>query len=309
MWIGDVGQNRWEEINFQPASSDGGENYGWDCFEGSATFAMSSSECGNDTYTDPVFEYFNDNDGDGCSVTGGFVYRGSDYPELFGKYIFTDFCSGKFWAIEQLQDGTFETEELANFNNFDYSSFGEDQNGELYVAGLASGTIYRLTELCSAFTTENLSISQSDNMLSVPENFSNYQWLLNGEPIAEANSATLEATVSGTYAVEVTNELGCAKISEELEFVVTSVKKLQLAALQIQPNPFEENVWLEIVPNQAADFQIEIRNALGRLVFSQQQFIQGRWTSTLPLNNLSPGVYFMTIRSAGKEVVRKLVKQ
>ncbi len=309
LWIGDVGQNRWEEIDFQPAESDGGENYGWDCFEGSEMFAMSSTDCGGDTYTDPVFEYFNTTNTNGCSVTGGFVYRGDDYVELYGQYIFTDFCSGKFWATEQLEDGSFETRELANFNNFDYSSFGEDQSGELYVAGLASGTIYRLTELCSAFTTESLSISQSESTLSVPEGFSSYQWLLDGESIAGATTATLEATVSGAYTVEVTSELGCVKTSEALEFVVTAVKKLQVAALQIQPNPFEENVWLEIVPEQAGDFEIEIRNTLGRLVFSQRAYIQKRWASTLSLNNLSPGVYFMTLRSGDKELVRKLLKQ
>jgi len=307
MWIGDVGQNRWEEIDFQPANSTGGENYGWDCFEGSEMFALSSPECGNDTYFDPIFEY--PNNGDGCSVTGGFVYRGSDYPELYGKYIFTDFCSGQFWTIQQNENGTFTSQKVGNFNNFDYSSFGEDQNGELYLAGLATGTIFRVTELCSAFTSDTLTINENEAVFSVPDNFETYQWYFEGTLIEGATAATYAPAMSGLYTVEVMNEQGCTKTSQALEFVITSVEKLQLADLQVQPNPFEQNVQVTITPLRAAVFQIELRDVLGRLIFEQQESIQKKWSSTINTAHLTSGIYFLTIRSKEKELVKKLIKQ
>ena len=86
LWIGDVGQNNWEEVDYQPASSAGGENYGWRCFEGNHNF--NTSGCGPATdYVGPVFEVQQQGFSGPCSITGGFVYRGNENPDLVGHYI------------------------------------------------------------------------------------------------------------------------------------------------------------------------------------------------------------------------------
>ncbi len=155
LWIGDVGQNAWEEINVQPANSTGGENYGWRCYEGDATY--NTGGCANQSqYTFPVHDYASINSV-GCSVTGGYVYRGQNYPNLYGKYIYTDYCTGFFWYLEPNNQGGYSNFLLGDFNNFNFAAFGESNAGELFVAGLSNGIIYHIQET-SNLVTCNLSV-------------------------------------------------------------------------------------------------------------------------------------------------------
>ena len=135
LYIGDVGQAKWEEIDFQPASSSGGENYGWDNMEGLACYEPTSG-CLTAGMTLPVNVYGHDL---GCSVTGGYVYRGAAYPSLQGIYLFADYCSGRIWGLEP---GTWVRTELAD-TTYNISSFGEDESGELYLTTLG-GAVYRV---------------------------------------------------------------------------------------------------------------------------------------------------------------------
>lgn len=148
LWIGDVGQNAREEVDFEPAGS-GGHNYGWKCFEGTYQNPSNAAGCLDAShYTPPVYEYANPSVG--CSMTGGYIYRGTQYSDLYGVYLNTDYCSGRWWATKQ-QNGTFSTAQIADLSNNDYSSLGEDNKGELYVAALAAGKVQKIKELCSPF--------------------------------------------------------------------------------------------------------------------------------------------------------------
>lgn len=140
MYIGDVGQNLWEEIDFQPHSSGGGENYGWDYTEGSHEFEMPR---GYDTsgITFPVFEYGRD---DGCSVTGGYVYRGEEFPALAGTYLFADFCTGKLWGLRKKDGGDWEWSMLKD-TDIQPSSFGEGPNGSVYILDFPKGRVFKIT--------------------------------------------------------------------------------------------------------------------------------------------------------------------
>jgi glucose/arabinose dehydrogenase len=137
LWIGDVGQNAWEEIDRQPGSSDGGENYGWRVFEG--THVFEPDDPAPKAPVEPVHEYPR---GDGVSVTGGFVYRGEAMPGLQGVYVFGDYGSGTVWGLEA-RDGAWERTTLFD-TDLSIASFGEDESGELYVIDIASGGIYGL---------------------------------------------------------------------------------------------------------------------------------------------------------------------
>ncbi len=134
MYFADVGQNQWEEINFQPADSPGGENYGWNVWEGNHIFAGGSAP----NHVPPIFEYTRNM---GCSVTGGYVYRGQAVPELQAAYIFGDFCTGRIWATWRDPDLNWQTQQIMN-TDLEISSFGEDENGELYVIDYG-GSLYR----------------------------------------------------------------------------------------------------------------------------------------------------------------------
>jgi glucose/arabinose dehydrogenase len=140
LYIADVGQNRWEEINFQPADSPGGENYGWNIMEGQECYGTSSCDTQGLTLPVHVYPIFSSPD---CSITGGFVYRGEAYPALDGLYIYGDFCSGRIWGLQQ-DNGAWETGLLAT-TDFRISSFGEDERGEIYVADMSGGSIYKIS--------------------------------------------------------------------------------------------------------------------------------------------------------------------
>jgi glucose/arabinose dehydrogenase len=134
LYIGDVGQNRWEEIDRQPAASRGGENYGWNPVEGTHCFGV----CDSVTSVPPVAEYSHD---EGCSVTGGYVYRGTQQPSMAGTYLFSDYCSGTIWTLST--DGGVTPRVLAQ-SGLNVSSFGEGEDGEIYLVDLSAGGLYRL---------------------------------------------------------------------------------------------------------------------------------------------------------------------
>ncbi|TSK06848.1 MAG: PQQ-dependent sugar dehydrogenase [Geobacter sp.] len=137
LYIADVGQDEVEEINFQPAGSGAGANYGWNIMEGDRCFR--ELKCKKSGLTMPVAVYRHGK-GD-CSVTGGYVYRGR-IKELQGIYLYGDFCSGRIWGLRRI--GTkWETKLLAD-TPYAISTFGEDEEGELYVADYGSGAIYRV---------------------------------------------------------------------------------------------------------------------------------------------------------------------
>lgn len=134
MYMADVGQNQWEEINFQPADSAGGENYGWNVWEGKQIFAGGNAP----GHVPPVFDYSH---AFGCSVTGGVIYRGEAIPELQAVYLFGDWCSGRIWGLWRDQALTWQTAELLK-TDLPISSFGEDEAGEVYVIDYG-GALYR----------------------------------------------------------------------------------------------------------------------------------------------------------------------
>lgn len=137
LYIADVGQNQWEEINFQPADSPGGQNYGWRPYE--ATHPYSNEPAPADMVM-PIAEYDHSK---GCSVSGGYVYRGADLPDLQGVYLFSDWCSGRVWGSYRDLDGNWQTDELMQTGRT-VSSFGEDEQGELYILDYYGGNLLRL---------------------------------------------------------------------------------------------------------------------------------------------------------------------
>ncbi|MCB0632977.1 MAG: PQQ-dependent sugar dehydrogenase, partial [Lewinella sp.] len=140
LWIGDVGQADWEEIDLEPAGSTGGNNYGWRCYEGNESY--NSTGCSPaSAYTFPVYEYGHDV---GCSINGGYVYRGTDYPLLYGLYLYSDYCSGRIWSLESV-DGSWVNEELLQVTGAGFVTMGEDYQGELYL-GSQDGAVYRLMD-------------------------------------------------------------------------------------------------------------------------------------------------------------------
>lgn len=139
LYVGDVGQNLWEEIDVLPAGSPAGVNYGWNVMEGMHCYGVSS--CNRIGLTLPVLEYGHT---DGCAVTGRYVYRGTRVPALVGVYLYGDYCSGWVRSFRYVGGAATENRDwprLAMTGGL--SSFGEDSRGELYLTSL-SGSRYRV---------------------------------------------------------------------------------------------------------------------------------------------------------------------
>ncbi|MFU8772795.1 MAG: PQQ-dependent sugar dehydrogenase [Anaerolineales bacterium] len=141
LYIADVGQNRWEEVNFQPANSPGGENYGWNIMEGLECF--QSNECNMEGLTLPIHTYPISFPNPECAITGGIIYRGQAYPALNGIYVYGDYCSGKIWGL-RLNGNQWENALLASTPHR-ISSFGEDEEGEVYLTDLSGGRVYKIS--------------------------------------------------------------------------------------------------------------------------------------------------------------------
>lgn len=138
MYIGDVGEGNWEEINYEPAGV-AGRNYGWACYEGDK---LNSQLC-TGAYEFPVHQYNHDNGG--CSVIGGYVYRGAAYPTLNGLYLFTDFCQRTIWSLDVTNLAAAPVE-MAPGNPYpQWTTIGEDASGELYFGGYITGRLFKVT--------------------------------------------------------------------------------------------------------------------------------------------------------------------
>ncbi|TVM03394.1 MAG: glucose sorbosone dehydrogenase [Candidatus Brocadia sp. WS118] len=143
LWAGDVGQNSWEEIDIITK----GENYGWRVMEGNHCY--NPSPCNTTGLALPVWEYGHDNPG-GCSITGGHVYRGKKLPELAGRYLYGDYCSGRIWAL-RYDGGNSVTNTLLLKEDVNISSFGIDEDHEIFICDL-NGKIYELSTVTSSPT-------------------------------------------------------------------------------------------------------------------------------------------------------------
>ncbi len=137
LWIGDVGQGAWEEIDVQRAGAPGGANFGWSRMEG---FHCREDGCDEAAFTPPIAEYGHDS---GCTVIGGHVYRGAAQPSLVGAYLFADYCSGRVWAIDAASDDRQQPVPVGELSG-QPSSFGEDEAGEVYLTTLSAGDLLRV---------------------------------------------------------------------------------------------------------------------------------------------------------------------
>ena len=165
LWIADVGQNRREEIDFQVAGGAGGENYGWRVMEGSLCY-LPSSGCDPSGKVLPVTEY---DHSVGCSVTGGYRYRGSNYPSLSGHYFYADLCSGILFDLYRNAQNSWVSSQLSD-TPYVVSSFGESETGELYLIDYNAGKVYQIQYQEAVAAPSHDDIDNARDINSIPYN-------------------------------------------------------------------------------------------------------------------------------------------
>lgn len=229
-WYGDVGQNVMEEIDFESRCDSAGKNFGWRCYEGTQPYNTSGCQPAS-SYTAPVSEYSHSL---GCSVSGGYVYRGGQEGAMFGKYFFADYCSGRIWETHPNGTGGWITTLVTQTNALNsnrYSSFGEDVYGELYLTGDGnSGLLYKIVDTACAPTAYINAPDTIINCSGGPITFTfnaiygtglSYQWYeFATGPIPGGTSSTFITNISPgehSYYVVVMNS-NCSATSNSIQF-------------------------------------------------------------------------------------------
>ncbi|NWF89255.1 MAG: PQQ-dependent sugar dehydrogenase [Ignavibacteriaceae bacterium] len=321
LWCADVGQDAWEEIDLIVK----GGNYGWRCYEGSHDYDLDG--CTSTEYIPPVWEYSHQ---EGSSITGGFVYRGSNIPELFGKYIYADFISRKIWALTY--DGVNPAvNQLLLTANGSISSFGVDENNELYICSF-NGRIYKLKSNSSIDAPSNLRVvsnSPTSIELEWNDNSDNEtgfkierQVGTNAFELVDSVAANvtsfLDNSISNAfsygYRVSAFNSTSSSSYSNVASFVTKTDDKLNSLPENFQlnqnyPNPFNPTTNIEYAINRRQTITLKIYDSLGHdietLVSGEKD--AGYYSVDFQASNLSSGVYFYQIKGGSFIETRKMI--
>ncbi len=286
VWIGDVGQNAWEEFDFWPAGDNSCPNFGWRCREGLvATPGVSQTNCeGASAYVSPfaVFENVGTG-GDCCSSIGGYVYRGSWYPHHYGHYIFTDYCSGDFLTVTDANNADVDSMLITGTQG--YAGFGEDLDGQLYVVNQSNGQVKKIYDPCPM---ADPAITAVGDLLTATEGDS-YQWYLNGVAIGGAEAMTYLAPISGNYQVRVDFGSPCNLYSDTLAVTVSGLNDGEVGRIALFPQPAKDLVTIERASAHAT-VSVGLFDALGRSVFNTT-WAEGRSQLTIDVAPLPTGSY------------------
>ncbi len=302
LWIGDVGQNAWEEVDFWPAGDNSGPNFGWRCREG-AVVSPSSNTTGcppASAFVEPVSVHSH---AEGwCSVMGGRVYRGSVFPAMEGRYIYTDYCPTPYYSLFPDGSGGFTRQQISSGNGgVGTSCIAENSELELFVANESTGTIKRIV-LCPS----ELPVITVDGFnLSTAEGYS-YRWFRNGTVISGATGQSYTADTDGTYTVEVRYFSGvCTLVSDGVEVIGTGISDRSAALFGLFPIPARDVV--QISGLDATYTRLQVIDMGGRIVASQA--LNGKDLQTLSIAELAQGAYMVRVASNdGSNVQQRLLQ-
>lgn len=287
MWIGDVGQNAYEEVDYWPLGGPAWPNFGWRCYEGNA--AYNTAGCGPfSSYVAPVSVHLQSTQ-NWCSVIGGRVYRGDVSQRLFGRYIYTDHCGGQFYSLHPDEEGGWVREQVRNQSVYGYTCIGENSDLELFVGNMNNGILYRIIDPCPM---DAPLVSVVGNVLTSSEATS-YQWYFNGAPIDGATEQTLVAVESGNYYVVAGVGAGCELASAVVEYVHTGIGTLEALGIRVYPVPATDRLVVEGGLEQVV--AVELMDLAGRIVMTVPAGITGR--VTVPVGAVANGRYQVVLRA------------
>lgn len=233
LWLPDVGQDLWEEINVVKATDKGGRNFGWSCYEANHNYKFDGCDYNGTPYTFPIVEYSHSADEPCASITGGFVYRGTKFKNMKDKYIYCDYCSGKFSTVFR-GNATWLNIFLTQSTQFAYISFGEAKNGELYVANTVDGKIYQLVDSSDeSFVKPGIATLNND--------IENLNIKLSPNPNKGQFNIEFTAAYNETYHISIKNVYGM-EIIRETRFANKGFNRWSFASAQLKKNTYQLNI-------------------------------------------------------------------
>lgn len=290
VWFGDVGQNSFDEVNRIPAGSNG-LNFGWRCYEGA--MPIYPTECpDSSSLAWPVAEHANVmNGGDFCAVIGGKVYRGSKYPRLYGRYLYTDYCSGVIRSIREEGSMGWVNEELHAPVWAGNTTFGKDSAGELYLANQVTKRIYKIVDRCPMPAPVLLNSGDSLHCSTATA----YTWFHDGLELPDT-TAGIAVQGDGLYWAVTDMGGGCMFTTDTVQVIHSGLAPLPATALRIWPNPALDQVTVILPAPRADGWQIALYDALGRPVRQWRGLPGGR--ISLQLDQVPAGQYILRARSS-----------
>ena len=257
LWIGDVGQNAWEEFDFWPAGDNSGPNFGWRCREGFVSYNMSGC---TSSYVDPVAVYQNVwTGGTWCSAIGGRVYRGTQYPRLEGRYICTDYCSGEYMSLTPDGQGGWLEELLLDAGN-GWVCIAENVDGELFVANVSTGLVRKIADTCPMDAP--VIVQNGLDLQSTPAN--GYTWYLNGVAIPNSDVQVFTPLVVGNYYVVADLGSGCLLQSNTVAVSGTvGIESSTGLSASLRPNPADGELFLSL--DHPVEGQVRMLDLSGRV--------------------------------------------
>lgn len=294
LWIGDVGQNQREEVDFWPAGDNSGPNFGWRCYEGNIATPGINDDCpAASEFVGPVTDHTH---GDGwCSVIGGRVYRGTEFPRLFGRYFYTDYCPTPYFSLRPDGAGGWIREQARpNNGGTGTSCIAENSALELFVANVNNGTIKRIVDQCPMpapdITLNGFEITSTEA--------DTYTWFLDGVEIPGAETQTITAQAAGDYYVVGTFGT-CSLISDTVQVVGTAVSSLGAEDLKVIPVPARDRITLQGVPAETE--RVELVDLTGRVVLSRSW--NGSGQGVIELGQLESATYILRLNDATGAVI------
>lgn len=285
LWIGDVGEASYEEMNRWPLELNTGPNFGWRCYEGNVPFNTTSCPDSASLVFPLVALPHGTLGGTACAVVAGEVYRGTQHASLVGKHVYTDFCSGQLRTLEPNGSGGYNDELLLGTGLLGLSSIGTDSAGELYVTGLINGVLYKLVDRCAEAGATIIEVGDS---LYAGEGTA-FQWFLNGTPIPGAEEAYLPIPGSGMYTCQVTLFSGCVVLTAAYPFLSTGLSAQAPYRIGLGSSG-EQCLFLQ--PVHPGEHRVQLFDMQGRLMHQQ---VLGAQLKEWRLPDVRPSLFMVRV--------------
>ena len=296
LWLGDVGQNTWEELDFWPAGDNSGPNFGWRCYEGLVTFNLE--DCGPASGMVPPIRVHPTNQW--CAIIGGRVYRGEQFHRLYGRYIYTDHCYGRIFSQHPDGIGGWVTEQLTTTGGSGASVIAENAAGELFLGNHGNGTVYRIVDVCPMPQP----VITADGVVLTSTEANGYTWFLEGVVIDGATGQTYTAEVNGSYSVLADHGTDCLLLSEPVQVTSTATTELANDAVRVHPIPTGDQ--LVVAGLDATATVIRLLDMQGREKLQHRVTTHGE--QRLDLSRLAVGSYILiALDESGRELVKRTV--
>ncbi|MBK9289120.1 MAG: PQQ-dependent sugar dehydrogenase [Flavobacteriales bacterium] len=302
LWIGDVGQGGFEEVNRWPLDDNSGPNFGWRCREGFVDFNFTL--CDSDAvYVPPVTVQANIlNGGSWCAMMGGRVYRGTQYPRLAGRYFFTDYCSGQFRSLLPGSLGSWQEDVLLQSGPLGLVCIDEGADGELYAISNFGGKLYKIKDACP-MPMPTIIVAGDSLICSAALG---YAWSVDGALIPGADQQVLYPATVGNYSVLADLGPGCILASDTVLFQPVSIAEGNASSnFIVYPDPANDAFNVSWDQRTAGTVSMDLLDPLGRPVMHRSLSV-GR--AALDVAGLSAGLYIVRLTFPDGVVAQRRIR-